>query len=136
MSLRSRIKNHEGCRFRPYGDSEGILTVGYGRNLQDVPFSQEEIDLMFETDFARAVQGAMSFDAYREMNEIRQGVLTEMVFQMGTQGVSKFKNFLSASMNHDWVRAADEMLDSKWARQTPSRAKELAKLFVKGCCER
>jgi len=136
MTLKSRIKKHEGRRYEPYEDSEGILTVGYGRNLRDVPFSQDEIDLMFDNDFRRAREGAASFQCYYDLNEIRQGVLIEMVFQMGVSGVSKFKKFLHAANNHEWVRAADEMLDSKWAKQTPERAQELARLFVKGCYER
>jgi lysozyme len=136
MSLKDRIKRHEGCRTEPYKDSEGILTVGYGRNLRDVPFSMSEIDLMFENDFARAKQGAETFVAYQELNEIRRGVLIEMVFQMGIHGVSKFKRFLAACVAHDWTRAADEMLDSKWAKQTPERARELARLFLRGVSER
>lgn len=136
MSLESRIKNHEGLRLTPYKDSEGILTVGYGRNLEAVPFSQDEVDLMFKNDLRRARDGAESFVAYTQLNEIRKGVLIEMVFQMGVAGVSKFKKFLDAAYNRDWARAADEMLDSKWAKQTPERAKELAKLFLRGCHER
>ena len=135
-ALKLRIKRHEGKRFEPYEDSEGILTVGYGRNLRDVPFSQDEIDLMFDNDFLKARQGAETFICYQEMNDIRRGVLIEMIFQMGAGGVSKFKKFLQAALLHDWVRAADEMLDSKWARQTPERAKELAKLFLRGVSER
>ena len=108
MSLRERIKTHEGRRFEPYEDSLGVLTVGYGRNLRDVPFSQDEIDLMFENDLNRARDGALSIPAYHEMNELRRGVLIEMVFQMGASGVSNFKNFLSACMHHDWARAAED----------------------------
>ena len=136
MSLKERIKRHEGKRYQPYEDSEGILTVGYGRNLRDVRFSENEIELMFENDFRRAQGGAQSFAAYQQMNEIRRGVLTEMVFQMGVNGVSKFKKFLAAAFAHDWARAADEMLDSRWAKQTPERARELAKLFMRGTHER
>jgi len=136
MTLESRIKKHEGLRFTPYKDSEGILTVGYGRNIEAVPFSQDEVDLMFRNDLRRARDGAESFAAYTQMNETRRGVLIEMVFQMGVGGVSKFKRFLDAAFNRDWARAAEEMLDSKWARQTPERAKELAKIFLRGCYER
>jgi len=127
MSLKDRIKRHEGKRFEPYEDSEGILTVGYGRNLRDVPFSQDEIDLMFDNDFLRARHGAES---------IRRGILIEMIFQMGIKGVSRFKKFLQAALLHDWARAADEMLDSKWHKQTPERAEELARLFLRGVSER
>ena len=136
MSLKERIKRHEGKRYKPYEDSVGVLTVGYGRNLRDVPFSENEIELMFENDFRNAQNGAESFIAYQQMNELRRGVLIEMVFQMGVAGVNKFRKFLAASYDRDWTRAADEMLNSKWAKQTPERAKELAKLFMRGTYER
>ena len=136
MSLRDRIKKHEGCVTVPYYDSEGIMTVGIGRNLQAVPFSEDEIELMFSNDLRRARAGAKTFECYADLDPMRQGVLTEMVFQMGVNGVSKFKKFLIAANNHDWPTAAEEMLDSKWAKQTPERAKSLAKLFLRGVSER
>lgn len=132
MSLKERIKQHEGKRNTPYKDSEGILTVGYGRNLRDVPFSDDEVDLMFENDFRRAVDRAESFFVYHALNEVRRGVLIEMIFQMGAKGVAKFVKFLDAAAEGDWQKAHDEMLDSKWAEQTPERAEKLAKIFLNG----
>lgn len=132
MTLKERIKQHEGKRNTPYKDSEGILTVGYGRNLRDVPFSDDEIDLMFENDFRAAVDRAESFFVYPALNEARRGVLIEMIFQMGAKGVSKFVKFLDAAAEGDWQKAHDELLDSLWAKQTPERAEKLAKIFLKG----
>ena len=132
MNLSDRIKAHEGCRLRPYKDSEGILTVGYGRNLESVPFSESEVDLMFSHDLKRAKTGAESIYVYEHLNEVRQGVLIEMVFQMGVTGVGKFKKFLSAALQCQWDVARDEMLDSKWAKQTPARASRLASIFKRG----
>jgi len=132
MTLKERIKRHEGYRLTPYKDSEGILTVGYGRNLIAVPFSEDELDLMFENDFRRAQGGAESFLVYEYLNDPRRGVIVEMVFQMGVMGVGAFVRFLDAALDRDWQKAHDEMLDSKWFRQTPSRAKELAEIFLNG----
>ena len=131
-NLKDRIRKHEGCRLEPYEDSLGILTVGYGRNLRDVPFSKAEVELMFDTDFRRAVRGAENLTFFSHLSEPRKGVVIEMIFQMGVGGVSKFKNFRAACMRHDWETAAIEMLDSKWAKQTPGRAKELANIFERG----
>ena len=132
MTLRDRIKRHEGCRLTPYEDSVGVLTVGYGRNLRDVPFTKAEVELMFDTDFRRAVHGAESFTFVDHLNPVRHGVVVEMVFQMGVNGVSKFKNFRGACMRHAWKEAAEHLLDSKWARQTPERARELSEIFERG----
>ena len=136
MTLKQRIRDHEGFRLEPYTDSEGILTVGYGRNLESTPFTRAEVELMFDTDFRRAVHGVENFTFVEHLNEARKGVVIEMVFQMGVTGVSKFKKFLRAANDHDWATAAEEMLDSRWHKQTPERAKELAKLFLRGVSER
>ena len=132
MSLKDRIRKHEGCRLEPYEDSLGVMTVGIGRNLRDVPFSMDEVELMFENDVRRARRGAEGLDFYAHLSEPRRGVIIEMVFQLGATGVSKFRMFRAACMRHDWETAAIEMMDSKWAHQTPERAKELADIFERG----
>ena len=63
---------------------------------------------------------------------MRHDVLVEMVFQLGADGVREFDRFLAAIRSSDWGRAANEMLDSLWARETPVRAKELADLMRAG----
>ena len=131
-SVKERIKRHEGCRLKPYKDSEGILTVGYGRNLEAIAFTQGEANLMFNNDFARAKRHAEVFLTYEFLNEARRGVLIEMIFQMGPSRVNNFKKFLAASLRGDYESAHDEMLDSKWHRQTPSRCEELARIFLEG----
>ena len=131
-SVSDRIKRHEGCRLSPYKDSEGIWTVGYGRNLESVPFTQAEVDFMFLTDLNRARKAAETFPEYAALDNVRAGVVVEMIFQMGRAGVSRFKRFWAATGAQDWNRAADEMLDSKWAKQTPERAQELAEIFRNG----
>jgi len=129
-TLEQRIERHEGRRNKSYKDSKGILTAGIGRNLEDVAFSDEEIDLMFKNDIARARRGAYTFLVYEFLNDIRGEVLTEMVFQMGVRGVGKFKKFLRAAEEEDWDAAHTEMLDSKWHKEdSPARALELALLF-------
>ena len=132
MSLRERIKRHEGKRYKPYLDSLGFSTVGYGRCIDKVPFSDDELELMLDNDIRRAMDGAETFFVYSQLNYVRREVLTEMIFQLGRSGVSKFKKFLDAALNGDWVEAAAQMLDSKWARQTPGRAMELANMFERG----
>lgn len=131
-TLAERIKRHEGYRLTPYKDTEGILTVGYGRNLEAVPFSPAEVELMFETDLRRAIEATEKFIFYDKLNDARKGVLIEMIFQMGARGVMGFKKFRDYSMRQLWDKAADEMLDSKWATQTPGRAQRLAEIYRAG----
>ena len=131
-SAQERTKRHEWCRVKPYRDSEGILTVGYGRNLEAVLFTQGEINLMFKNDWAWARQNAETFIVYGHLNAARKGVLIEMIFQLGVRGVKKFKRFLGAARKGDYEQASDEMLDSKWHKQTPARCEELADIFLRG----
>ena len=139
--LKDRIRRHEGVRFKPYQDSEGIWTGGVGRNLEAVPFSEDEVELMFQNDFERAWMGASSLPHWDKLNSVRRGVIVEMVFQMGRSGVSKFKNFFAAIGRNAWSDAHNEMIyknpeingkPSTWASQTPARAKELARTFLNG----
>jgi lysozyme len=59
-------------------------------------------------------------------------VLIEMVFQLGVGGVSKFKKMWSGLQEQDYNEASIQMLDSRWAKQTPSRANSLAQV-MKSC---
>ena len=130
--VKRRIKKHEGCSLVPYQCTEGFQTVGYGRNITAVPFSEDEVDLMFQNDFEKALKGAVSFPWYWRLDDTRAGVIIEMCFQLGLFGVSKFQNMGDAIMQDDWERAADEMLDSKWHEQTPERCEQLAALMRRG----
>ena len=64
------------------------------------------------------------------MNARVLSILTEMVFQLGKNGVRKFKKMLRAITIKDYQEASVQMIDSKWARQTPERAKRLAKMMA------
>lgn len=131
-SLRDRIKRHEGKRSTVYFDSLGVPTIGIGRNLKDPGLTDIEIDYLFENDLRRARASANRFEVYQYLSPARQDVITEMCFQLGYGGVSKFKRFLTAALQCKWQEAHDEMLDSKWHEQTPHRAEELARIFRDG----
>lgn len=132
MRTKDRIREHEGVRYTPYRDSEGLLTVGVGRCIDRVPFSAGEVELMFQNDYMRALGAAGKLPVYDILNEARQGVLVEMCFQMGLEGVRGFRKFLDAAQRGQWREAHDEMLDSAWHKQTPWRAERLARIFLTG----
>jgi len=52
-----------------------------------------------------------------------------MVFNLGPGGFGKFKKAIAAMKKEEWEEAANEMLDSRWARQVGNRAKELAAMM-------
>lgn len=126
----STIKRHEGLRLKPYHCSEGKLTIGIGRNLESNGISEDEAELMALNDIAMAEKYATALVSdFSALNDNRKIVLVSMAFQMGRTGLSKFVKMLDAIDIGAFRTAADEMLNSKWARQTPERAKELAEMM-------
>tara|TARA_R100000908_G_scaffold65098_1_gene51821 strand:+ start:3596 stop:4042 length:447 start_codon:yes stop_codon:yes gene_type:complete len=137
-SLKERIKEHEGFRNIVYKDSLGFATIGYGHLVttednyeEGIEYSIEELEAVFEDDFESACNSAELVADNSDINldehpECVKEVLIEMVFQLGVGGVSKFKKFLANLSIKSYHLAADEMLDSRWAKQTPMRAEKLS----------
>lgn len=131
------LKLEEGFRDKPYYCTEGFPTVGYGRvigkagdPLPNITVSEpEECKLLVERieRTERAMSGILEGH-----NEPRRAVLVSMAYQMGVHGVLQFKRFLAAMKDKNYDLAHDEMLDSKWARQTPARAKRHASVIESG----
>ena len=128
--LLESIKHHEGFVEHVYDDSLGIPTIGYGFAIKDLILEEdlcEEILLRKLRTLGRSVMGKFPF--FDSLPSYCKDVLMEMCFQLGVTGVSKFKKALKAMEDGDWEKAADEMLDSKWAKQTPNRAKEMSDII-------
>ena len=126
-TLRDQLKRHEGYRQHPYEDSVGKLTVGYGRNLDDVGVSEVEADIMLKNDMDSAKATLTLYLPWtKRLSQARFDVLHNMAFNMGIGKLVGFVKMLSALRAGDFDKAADEMLDSLWAQQVGTRATELA----------
>lgn len=123
----------EARRNRIYLDTEGNWTAGVGRNLSSRPFSDDEIDLMLSNDI-RIVERDLDrvLPWWRQMSEARQNVLANMCFNLGISRLLKFVKALDFMRANRFDAAAQEMLDSKWAKQVGSRATRLAATMRKG----
>ena len=133
MTLREQLLRDEGVRLRPYKDSVGKLTIGIGRNLDDVGISMSEAELMLSHDISRAWAAlivALSWSV--RLDEARRGVLLNMAFNLGINGLLGFERMLTACEAGDYDRAAREMLESKWATQVGPRAHRLAQQMRSG----
>ena len=134
MTLREQlIRDEGGFQSKPYLDSVGALTIGYGRNLRDVGISEAEAAFMLDNDLGAAagdVDRAVPWA--RGLDEVRRAVLVNMRFNMGLGGLLGFRKMLDAAEAGDWQRAAAEMLDSRWARQVGDRAQRLARQMTTG----
>jgi lysozyme len=126
---------HEGFRAKPYYCTAGKLSIGYGWNLEAFPMPEHIASQMLEYQLQCAENVVKSWvpRVWDRMGEARQGVLTEMVFQLGSGRCAGFKLMWAAVKSESWLTAATEMLDSKWARQdSPGRAALLAGIMESG----
>jgi len=130
--LLEQLQRHEGLRLKPYRDSVGKWTIGYGRNLDDRGISEDEAGFMLDNDIDQVVAELERMPLYLSLDSIRQVVLANMAFNMGVPTLLEFRRMLGALARGEWNRAADEMLDSKWARQVGYRAVELSELMRTG----
>jgi len=132
--LKLELTRDEGVRLRPYKDTVGRLTLGIGRNLDDVGISADEADFMLSNDLNERVLPGLrkNLPWYSTLNESRQRVLANMAFNLGIDGLLKFRNMLAAAQGGDYNLAANEMLNSPWAKQVGDRAKRLADMMRSG----
>ena len=118
------IKQEEGFKGIVYKCTEGFDTIGYGTRL---PLSEKEAEMILEYRL-NILKSNLSSSLYMlDIDKKAWDILYNMVYQMGVKGVLNFKNMIKALEAKDYKRAGDEMLDSKWAKQTPARANRLSK---------
>jgi len=128
--LKEQLRIDEGVRHFVYKDSVGIETIGVGRNLRDVGLSNTEIDLMLSNDVNRVITELdINFPWWVTMHANAREALVNMCFNLGITRLRGFKNMLGYLRVKNYSMAADEALDSKWARQVGERAKRIAAQF-------
>lgn len=131
--LMYRLIEEEGMKLKPYRCPAGKLTIGVGRNLEDKGLSNEEALFLLQNDIIEAVKELKkAFLFFDSLNETRQIVLIDMCFNLGINGLKKFKKMIKALENKDFSLASKEMLSSCWAKQVGARARSLALLMETG----
>ena len=130
MALLDRIKHHEGFRSKVYKCTEGYDTIGYGFAIKDLELDEDisEMILMQKLDNLMTRIGK-TFVWWRSADSTVKDVVVEMCYQLGVSGFSKFKKTIDHLENKRYGKASAEMLDSRWAKQTPNRALELSNLI-------
>ena len=135
------LRNEEGVKHQPYQDHLGYWTIGVGHLIDErkggsLPeWAQAELDSTGRLSDA-SVDKLLEDDIIKVVNQIedklwwsvnldpvRYAVLLDMAFQMGINGLLGFKNTLAMIESGDYSKAADGMLSSLWAKQTPNRAR-------------
>ena len=132
--LEEEIRQDEGYVPHPYRDHLGFWTVGVGHaldadeNPEDPCWRDEDLlREIFSDDVDTAVQDARRlFGGFEWFTDDRQHVLVGLAFQLGRPRLGRFRRMRAAIDRLDWDTAADELLDSRYSRQTPARAHRYA----------
>jgi lysozyme len=125
--LLEQLIRHEGLELKPYKCTSDKLTIGVGRNLQDVGITKEEALLLLKNDVENVEQQLKHYMSWSEsLDPVRRAALINFVFNVGIGTALKFENAMEALKQSDYDTAAAELLDSRWSTQVGSRAQELA----------
>jgi lysozyme len=129
-----QLRRHEGLKLKPYYCTAGKLTIGYGRNLDDVGITKEEAEYLLQNQIQTCIAELQKKipDIYNNVNHVRQAVLVNMCYNMGITELLKFKKTLASIQRGDYKLASEQMLQSLWAEQVGNRAKQLSELMKNG----
>lgn len=129
MTIRDLLIKHEGLRTFAYYDTVGKLTIGVGHNLTDCGLPKEIIDLLLDYDIKeKTTQLSERLYWFDSAPEDVKTVLIDMCF-MGIGSLLTFTKMLEYIKQGDYKNAADEMLNSKYAKQVGQRAIDLSNIL-------
>ncbi len=141
MVLFDLLKFEEGYREKAYYCSEGYPTIGIGTKIgpKGAPLEHytlrvsEALSLCMLNEEVKSIRDQLvKFSWYRNLDEDRQIIIKSMCYQMGVSGVLKFKKMIAALEKEDYKTASIEALDSRWAKQTKSRASRHSMVLSNG----
>ena len=126
MGIIEDLKRDEGFRPKPYRCTAGKLTIGYGRNIEDVGINEAEAEMLLCNDIEEATADLMDiFPGWFDYMWPKKEALVNMRFNLGPARFRKFKKMISAVKAEDWQEAAKQAKDSKWYNQVGDRAKRI-----------
>ena len=130
MRILELLEKHEGYRPSVYKCTEGYDTIGHGFAIKDLVLDEDISKEILKRKVDRLISRVQKkFNWFKSAeNEVKDVVIC-MCFQMGVSGFSKFKKTIDHLENKRYAKASAEMLDSRWAKQTPNRALELSNII-------
>lgn len=132
-NLRELLVLHEGYRAKPYVDTVGKVTIGYGFNLTDVGLYPEESEFILNNRLSKLdeeLERALPWLA--TLDEVRLAVIFDMAYNMGVPTLLTFKNTLRYVKEGNYLQASLNMIQSKWAKQVGRRSTRLAEMMRTG----
>jgi len=140
--LRKQLELDEGVKYEIYNDHLGYATFGIGHLITekdpenklplDYPISEERVTECFEDDIEGVCNDLdRNISWWVGLSEEHQRVIANMAFNLGINRLLKFKKFIKAMQENEFETAAEEMMDSKWAKQVGPRAIRLRDRVLK-----
>lgn len=136
MDTYEQLRRDEGEKLHAYQDTLGYWTIGIGILIDQRKgggLRPEESEFIFrnrlkllDEELSRVLPWLSKLDP------ARRGVMLNMAFQMGVMGLLGFKTTLAMVSAGKYQEAAKQMLQSKWAKQTPARAQRLSNQMATG----
>lgn len=134
--IAQELVRDEGFVSHGYQDHLGYWTIGIGRLIdkrRGGGITYEEALYLLHNDIVRISEELhQKLDFFVSLDEMRKMALINMAFQLGIHGLMEFSNMLVSLKKGDFKQAYHDALDSRWARQTPRRAKRVATMIKEG----
>jgi len=127
-----QLKKHEGFRSKPYICTAGKLTIGYGRNLDDVGISQSEAENLLSNDIYAAIRELDKYPWAASLDQVRFDAMVNFMFNVGASTFSKFEKMIAAMEAKHYERASMELLNSLYAKQVGQRAVDISYMIEVG----
>tara|TARA_R110000744_G_scaffold40295_7_gene91397 strand:- start:385 stop:804 length:420 start_codon:yes stop_codon:yes gene_type:complete len=129
--LMEQLIDFEGLKLKPYKCTANKLTIGIGRNLDDVGISENEAKFLLLNDIARVEKKAKTYSWYDKLNPVRQRVVCDMIFNLGNR-FDQFKKMQAGLETNNIDVVCKEMQSSKWFSDVGRRAVHLILLMRSG----
>ena len=126
MNLIDQLERDEGFREKPYQCTSGVWTIGHGFTYLTLEESRAVLNIR-----VNKLRSELN-SSIKYLSPARQDVLLNMAYNLGVGGLFRFKFMWNAIYRKDFNRAAEEMLNSRWAKQVNGRAIRLAEAMRKG----
>ena len=129
--IRDHVKEYEGYSQLVYECTAGYATIGYGRNLEQRGITKEESEYLLANDLQQCIKELRGIiNKFDDLPDKAQLVLIDMCYNLGLSKLLNFENMLDAIDARDWEKAAEELLDSRYARQVKRRARINASYLI------
>jgi lysozyme len=128
--LRETLIAHEGYQGKSYKCTAGVETIGYGFAIKDLALDTDICNIILDRKINDLMMNMYSKYPWMVKHPAKvQEVMMDCAYQMGITGFGKFKKTLSYIKEGEYILAGEELLDSRYAKQTPNRAKENSEIL-------